>query len=155
MTQPLTTKLLETLLTGNEIHLAKHIMSFLLHKCDYCQKIELKGRVIICPGLHLALSPDKKEDEHHWYCDYCLSCNQCDGCDDYYPDCDECKSNGYELESCGDCDAHFCEDCMLRNYSCDDCDERFCCRTMYMVGGNMYCDECVEVFHTERTPKID
>ncbi len=144
-----TTKLVESLLIGNDISLVANIMSFLLVECEYCREKTLNIKVVVCQGIH-----EDAKDELNFYCPECRANCVCDGCDEDYPDCDDCKTDGYELVDCDNpiCYARFCDICISDFRECDICDKRFCCKTMYEIGHHTCCEDCIYTYNG-RTPK--
>ena len=138
--------LLEKRLVGNEISLAKHILSFLKDKCNEC------GDVII---------PDRDNKmENEGLCYYHPECQKrcmkdivlCKECIKEYS-CTECEESRYhcndQLYCCDECNNQFCEDCAPEYCpKCDDCGDRYCCLTFYRTDSgekNYFCGECITI----------
>ena len=139
------TTVLEKRLVGNEISLAKHILSFLKDKCAECGDVIIPGRNSKMENIGQCYDYpecDKRCELNIVLCEDCIKDYGCTECREPRYHCDE------HLFSCNECDNQFCEECSEYYNVCDDCGLMYCCLTFYRTDSgerNYFCGECITV----------
>lgn len=136
-------KVIEPLISDNDLNILSIIQSYLVKKCDRCPLIDnLKPcddvETYTCNGVNCYEITGKTCVID--LCNDCIDTECCILCVEWF-----CKHCDDDFVKCGVCEneSKYCDDCASYNVGrCGDCGY-VCCKLVYNVNGYCCCEDCM------------